>query len=244
MVADFTRAGYAALLDAFAALGYTCRGFGEVESGSRHLVLRHDLDMSLDAAVPIAEIEAARGLRATYFVLVGTEMYNPFSPAGRQILARLSALGHAVGLHFDVGQAAVGPSALDDAVAAECGALEAILGVPVETVSFHRPAAGLWASDRRPAGRRHAYERRYVEEIGYCSDSRGGWHHGHPLDHASVGGGTALQLLTHPIWWPDAARPPVGSLDEFLAARLAALDSALAANCAVHEAGRHRLARR
>ena len=244
MAPDFTRAGYAALLDDLTARGYAYRGFADVEPGSRHLVLRHDLDMSIEAALPIAEIEAARGLGAAYFVLLGTEMYNPLSPAGRQALARLMALGHEVGLHFDAAHLGAGSEALDEAVAAECGILEAVLGAPVETVSFHRPAEGLWAGDTRPAGRRHTYERRYVEEMGYCSDSRGGWHHGHPLDHAAVAAGTALQLLTHPIWWPEAARTPTDTLDDFLAARHGVLDPALAANCAVHAAGRHRRARR
>ena len=35
----------------------------------------------------------------------------------------------------------------------------------------------------------------------YCSDSRGAWFHGHPLDRRSIKGGTAMQLLTHPLWW-------------------------------------------
>ena len=47
----------------------------------------------------------------------------------------------------------------------------------------------------------HTYEPKFVKDIGYCSDSRGGWHHGHPLSHSSVKEGKALQLLTHPIWW-------------------------------------------
>ena len=241
MATDFTRAGYGALLDAFATRGYAGRGFAEAQPGGRHLVLRHDLDMSIEAALPIAALEHSRGLRAAYFVLVRTEMYNPFSLAGRRALYRLAELGHEVGLHFDAALYEGAAVTLDEAVATECAVLESILGSPVAWVSFHRPASGLWASDIRPAGRRHTYERRFVEDMGYCSDSRGGWHHGHPLDHAAVSAGRALQLLTHPIWWPDTPRPPESSLDDFLAGRLSILDRELTANCAVHRPGRNRL---
>jgi len=53
--------------------------------------------------------------------------------------------------------------------------------------------------------------------MGYCSDSRGAWHHGHPLDHPAVAEGRALQLLTHPIWWTTGAgRDPAATLERFL----------------------------
>ena len=34
--------------------------------------------MSIDAAIPIAEVEQALGVNATYFVLLRSEMYNHF----------------------------------------------------------------------------------------------------------------------------------------------------------------------
>ena len=42
-------------------------------------------------------------------------------------------------------------------------------------------------------------------------DSRGGWFHGHPLEHEAVRERRALQLLTHPIWW--VARPGEGAVE-------------------------------
>jgi hypothetical protein len=68
--------------------------------------------------------------------------------------------------------------------------------------------------------------------MGYCSDSRGGWHHGEPLVHEAVAAGRALQLLTHPIWWDaDAEENPVSRLDRFMAARYDHLEDELARNC-------------
>lgn len=233
---DFSVEGYAALLTALLAEGYDGRDFARAEPASRHLILRHDLDMSIAAALPIAEAERNLGLTATYFVLMRTEMYNPFSRAARQGLDRLAALGHEIGLHFDA--AAYDGAAADDEVAAECALLEDLTGRPVETVSFHRPAPALLGREGRVGGRRHAYEPRFFREMGYCSDSRGGWHHGHPLDHPAVKEGRALQLLTHPIWWSGRPASPTERLDRFLAERLDILDRSLAENCETHLPGR------
>ena len=58
------------------------------------------------------------------------------------------------------------------------------------------------------------------------------------LDLLAVRAGTALQLLTHPIWWLDPAAEPAARLDRFLDTKFAALDRELAEHCEVHVAGR------
>ncbi len=206
MTAGFRPEDYAALLEATAARGYEVRTFADADPGSRHLVLRHDIDVWPGYALPIAEIEAARGARASYFVLVTSPLYNPAAPGCRAMLRRIVGLGHAVELHFD---AAAHPPGIDrDAAAAlECAWLESITGTPVTMISFHRPAPDLLGDPRPVAGRPHAYQPRFFSRMGYCSDSRGGWHRGQPLEHPALAAGTALQLLTHPIWWRGDASP-------------------------------------
>jgi hypothetical protein len=141
--ADFCHAGYAALLDGFAARGYQATTYSDVDPERAHLVLRHDLDMSIQAARPIADIEAARGMRGHYFVLLRTEMYNPWSRAGRADLVALAEGGHDIGLHLDAALYADDVNALDRACGEECDALEQLLGRAVSLVSLHRPRRGL-----------------------------------------------------------------------------------------------------
>ena len=236
-VQDFTLTGYQALVETMLGRGYAAVGYADVEPEAAHMILRHDLDMSIQAALPIAEIEAALGLRAHYFVLLRSEMYNPFSTVSQRDLRQLSELGHAIGLHFDAASYPDNETALDEAAARECDVLANIVKQPVEVVSFHRPEPRLQGRRRAIGGRRHAYEPRYFSEMGYCSDSRGGWHHGHPFDHPAVEGGRALQLLTHPIWWNHAsARGPVAALDRFRIERDCVLAHELAANCEPYRA--------
>ena len=239
--ADFTLTGYRVLLDSFLKRGYGTPGFANADSDRPHLILRHDLDMSIQAARPIADIEAARGLRAHYFVLIRTEMYNPWSKRGRADLAALIELGHEIGLHFDAGLYPSNIDALDEACRIECDALEQLLGRSVTIVSFHRPEEALLSHDRELGSRLHTYQPRWFEHMGYCSDSRGAWHHGHPLRHPAVASGRALQLLTHPIWWAEDVGTPVKKLNDFVGVRADLLREELAAHCSVfpENAGRH-----
>jgi hypothetical protein len=234
---DFTREGYRSLVAGILKRGYSAVGYDSVVPAERHLILRHDLDMSIDAAVAIAEVEAEFQVAAHYFVLLRTEMYNPWSDHARRQLDRIAGLGHAIGLHFDASIYPDDIAVLDRAAAEECTVLATLTGRPVETISFHRPSRALLRMPEDIAGRSHSYQPRYFHDIGYCSDSRGAWHHGPPLDHAAIGEGRALQLLTHPIWWDrDTALDPVAALDGFRAERDTVLMNALADNCEPYRA--------
>lgn len=232
---DFSRDAYAALLDQFVARGYEVRGYADTLADAPHLILRHDLDMSIQAARPIAEIEAERGMKAHYFVLLRTEMYNPWSARGRTGLAAIAAAGHDIGLHLDASLYPGSLEALDEACGTECDALAQILGRPVTMVSLHRPHSSLLGLKSSLGGRPHSYQPRFFSDIGYCSDSRGAWHHGHPIEHPAVAEGRALQLLTHPIWW-SADGDAISKLDRFVDDRDALIRAELAANCEPYRA--------
>lgn len=226
----FTLDGYRALVGRLVALGYHCRSFHDVDPAARHLVLRHDIDQSIGVAREMADLESREGWRSTWFVLMRTEMYNAFSRSNAAHLREMIAAGHEVGLHLDAthyGDA----GELERGALTECRMLEDVTGMPVRVISFHRPAPSLVGNSHRIAGRIHTYMPRFMHEMGYSSDSRGEWRHGLPWDHAAVGEGHALQLLTHAIWWvgPDG-RDRRGRLEDLLASRARDLDAELAAN--------------
>jgi hypothetical protein len=76
------------------ALQHRARSFDQAVPSGTDLVLRHDLDISLDAALPTARIERELGLVATYFILIRTEMYNPVSQRGLAAINGLTEMGH------------------------------------------------------------------------------------------------------------------------------------------------------
>ena len=103
---------YAEILEAGKSGGYRFEGFGGgPERGT--IYLRHDVDLSLDAALRMAELETEHGVSTTYLLMTESVFYNLASSEGIAAISRLRELGHAVGLH------AVYPNvALDDRDAA------------------------------------------------------------------------------------------------------------------------------
>ncbi len=227
----FNLLGYKALLEEILSHGYQVRDYETAKPYEQHLILRHDVDMSVQAALELARVECDLGLNAVYFVLLRTEMYNLLSERGLADLREIAAMGHEIGLHLDASLYR-NEADLEEGAMRECAALEAFLDRPVRTISFHRPAKAFLGRVEPIAGRRHAYEPCFFEEMGYCSDSRGDWHHGHPLDHPAIKKCTALQLLTHPIWWTTMENATVQEkLDAFVSERSILLTEELEANC-------------
>ena len=104
---EFTYASYRALLALLRERGYSFRDYHHYGDVSRCVILRHDVDFSLERAVRLAELEAEMGVGATYFALLRTDFYNPASQRGAAALRRIQSLGHEIGLHFD--EKAYGP---------------------------------------------------------------------------------------------------------------------------------------
>jgi hypothetical protein len=144
------------------------------------LLLRHDVDLSLAAALDLAEVEHELGAASTYFLMTESVFYNLASPEGERALARLRDLGHRVGLH------AVWPRAeLDDRFD------------PV--VAWHNPEQA-YMSDP-VAGAVNVMEPRFFSPETYRSDSNQHWRHGCPHEELAAGRFEWLQLLTHPEIW-------------------------------------------
>ena len=201
---------YKMLLSAMLDRGYSAVPLDAIAFNSKVMFLRHDIDLCPARALAMARQEAELGLTATYYFLVSTQIYSIATKPVRAILSEISSLGHEIGLHFDAAQYSAADGNLDGHAEEECNILEACSGRRVKSISFHRPAPEFLNRAGTIAGRRHCYEPSFFSEIAYISDSNGGWHHGHPLDHPSIAAGTAIQLLTHPIWWMNSQ--PISTL--------------------------------
>ncbi|MFC7236111.1 hypothetical protein [Halosegnis marinus] len=201
--AAFTLDEYGALLDALCDRDREFVGYDDpLDEGS--VLLRHDVDFSPRRALDCARIEADRGVRATYFFLVSCPLYNLAFRPNRDLLVRLRALGHDVGLHFSTHQYwndDPGDDAIEERVAAERDVLAALGADPVDAVSFHRPPE--WVFERRFDGFDSTYEPRFFREVAYRSDSNMRWRAEPPF---ADGVPDRLQLLVHPgLWGPEDA---------------------------------------
>ena len=172
----FDLAHYRALLEAG---DYTWAAFDH-EPRAGDLFLRHDVDLSLDAALAIARIEQELGARATYFLMTESRFYNLDSHAGRDAIAELRDLGHAVGLH------AVYPNAQLDA-----------RFDPV--IAWHNPDPEYMSAPID--GAINVMQPPWFTKGRYRSDSNAHWREGCPHDELAAGAFEWLQLLVHPEIW-------------------------------------------
>jgi hypothetical protein len=176
---SFELTHYRELLEAAKAGGYRFTHFGD-EPKEGDLFLRHDVDLSLAAAVEMAEVEAELEATTTYLLMTESVFYNLASSEGEAAISRLRELGHAVGLH------AVHPNVvLDDRFDA--------------VVSWHNPRPE-YMSDEIP-GAMNAYGTRYFSPATYRSDSNQHWRSGCPHDDLRAGAFPWLQILVHPEIW-------------------------------------------
>jgi hypothetical protein len=179
MSCSFDLAHYRELLEAAKAGGYRFARFGEgPEKGD--LFLRHDVDLSLAAALEMAELEAELDVQTTYLLMTESVFYNLASEEGAAAIHRLRELGHQVGLH------AVHPNVELD------GRFDAV-------VSWHNPQPE-YMSDEIPAAA-NAYGRRYFAPETYRSDSNQHWRSGCPHEELRAGAFPWLQILVHPEIW-------------------------------------------
>jgi hypothetical protein len=170
---------YEELLDAATAGGYRFAFFDEAPQRG-DVLLRHDVDLSLDAALRMAELEADAGVGATYFLMTQSVFYNLASPEGLRALNRLRELGHGVGLH------AVWPGAeLDERFD------------PI--VAWHNPDPDYMSEPLN--GAVNVMQTPYFDSDHYRSDSNHHWQHGCPHEPLARGGFEWLQLLVHPEIW-------------------------------------------
>jgi hypothetical protein len=185
---------YRELLSAAQAGGYRFAFFDRApEAGD--LLLRHDVDLSLDAALTLAELEEESGAHATYFLMTRSIFYNLASQEGEHAVARLRELGHRVGLH------AVHPHLDLD------GRFDPV-------VAWHNPDPDFM---REPLdGAVNVMQAPYFDADHYRSDSNQHWRSGCPHDDLAAARFEWLQLLTHPEIWAY----PGGTMRETMTAML------------------------
>lgn len=120
------------------------------------LVNRVDVDVSCKKAKRLAIIFNDLGIKASFFVRLHANEYNPFSFENYRCLKHIRDTGHEIGYHSEV----MDTSAIWDEPAEEClrrdvAVLNMILGVQVRGVSSHGGMTGLnnldfW-KDKNPA---------------------------------------------------------------------------------------------
>lgn len=197
----FTHRWYSDFLQRLRADGYEFRGFADAPEDGE-VVLRHDVDLSLEAALEMARLEADHDVQSTYFVLLTSPLYNPMEREARERLRRIESLGHDVALHFSTHaypelDRRPPAEAVESRVEDELDVLSGLVGRAPRTVSFHIPPE--WLLGQSFQGFQSTYAPEYFEDVTYVADSTQRWRG----DEPTVGRGGPMQVLTHPGLWAE-----------------------------------------
>ena len=88
MRCDFSFNHYREILTLVKEKGYQSTFYDEQVEG-RQIIIRHDIDLDLDAALEMAKIEAELDMKAVYFIWITSPFYNIFENRYKNIIMKL-----------------------------------------------------------------------------------------------------------------------------------------------------------
>lgn len=214
---EFTYSAYKSLISLLKDSGYAFTDYKEYKHYNKCVILRHDIDNSIDRALEIAKIEAAKGVKSTYFVLLATRFYNVAEKEYRNKVLEIKRLGHDIGLHFDELNYPKDVE-VEEQILLEADLLGKILQTKIESVSMHRPSAKTLNANYTLKGKLiNSYGEEFFKGFKYISDSRRRWRED-PIETIRSDRYPRLHILTHPFWYHREEMPIEETVKQFVMA--------------------------
>jgi hypothetical protein len=215
---EFTYKAYNDLLNCLEKNNYIFADYYSWKNKEKVVIVRHDVDYDIDKAVELAKLEYGRGIRATYFVLLTSDLYNVLSEKNRNNIIEIFKFGHSIGLHFDeknypnlVGDT----SRVKEKIKEELSILSKILQIPISAVSYHRPSKKIIESNLYIENVVNSYGNTFFHDFKYISDSRRNWRE--PVEEIIASNSyEKLHILTHPFWYMDEEKTLKETVRDFI----------------------------
>lgn len=200
---------YRSILHAIQATGKHC-DYKTAKGKDQFIIMRHDIEFSIDRAHALSLVESEEGFHSTYFVQLTNNSYNALSRRNIAMLHDMAQRGHQIGLHYHLnGQ--LDPVTVRDGVRDQLRIMSEMLGMNIDTYSFHRPVKEVYYYDISIPNTINAYSKdffTYAEnvtddtklDVKYIADSKHRWNYGYP-DYVTLMKYPKIQILTHPFSW-------------------------------------------
>jgi len=166
------------------------------------VILRHDIDYSLEKALVIAQVEASElGIRSAYFVLHSSPHYTILEPESIRLIQEIHGLGHTIGFHYDCNLFNLADSP-DLLLRQLIRAVENLCRVNVTCIACHN--LGVTARDLFIDHPQYLnpYSPTFRDNMLYISESLGEWR-GDTFKKLWSLSEPRIQLLLHPCFWAD-----------------------------------------
>ena len=188
-----------------------------LKDSKRYLILRHDVDFSVDRALKLAKIEAKYGIFSTYFFLLHSDFYNIFERDSYTKIREIIKLGHKIGLHFDtIFYGVLSKEELEQKLGFEKEILSNLFDIEIEVFSLHNPNPDVNNYNNYTLDElSKIYPQYFADFIGnmlntygsvfrkidYISDSNGFWRYRNIKDIIYDERIKIIQVLIHPEWY-------------------------------------------
>lgn len=184
----------------------------DAKEAERFIILRHDIEFSIERAYKMSLLETQEGIRSTYFVQLTNQAYNTLSARNRELLKHMLQNGHHIGLHFHM-NGVFEPHKICDGIRKETEVLSDLLNTRVDRFSIHRPTEESRYYELEVEGLINAYGKEFFTHfdpevqsqninVKYIADSKHRWNYGMP-DEATIRETPKIQLLIHPYSWSE-----------------------------------------
>jgi len=205
---DFTFKHYRESLQLAKDKGYNflkCCEHTKKVIGKKNIVLRHDVDFTLENAVNMCDIESDLGIQSTYFIRLHAKNYHPFTLDNVGRLKYILSKGHEIGLHFEPDFYKHFDYEPLEQFSKEVRILEDMLGINIVGAATHEPSrCGYLITDENinnlPIDY-EAYGRSLMDSYKYISDSGARWREGTMYEFINNDWVDDLYVNTHPLWW-------------------------------------------
>lgn len=184
--------------------------FREAYTRDRFIIMRHDVEFSVERAYNLACLENENHFNSTYFFQISNNSYNLLSKKNIDMVKAIHDMGHEVGLHFHLN----GLEKKEDIVSEiknEMMIVNTKFDFKVDSFSLHRPNPMVLGYNIKIPGLINAYQDDFfsfvqnmqidIPEIKYLSDARHRWNYNLFPDEVTLSSNDKIQILSHPYSW-------------------------------------------
>lgn len=176
------------------------------------VVMRHDIEFSIDRAYQMAKVESECDFKSSYFVQITNNAYNALSKKNIELLKAMYDMGHYIGLHYhrndllDIEQ-------IKEEISFQTKVLSESLGININRFSLHRPAIEHLKTEIKVENMINTYGEDFFtftensstlddSKVKYIADSNHQWKYGLPTDEF-FDTYPKIQILVHPLSWSE-----------------------------------------
>lgn len=190
--------------------GRYCSNYYDALGKESFILMRHDIEYSVERAYELAKVETSMDFKSTFFFQWTNNSYNILSRKNVDILRDMHERGQNIGLHFAL-NGMTDMNLIRKQIIKEMHMLSDMLGFEISQFSIHRPSPDILKENIKLPGIINAYQDDFftfcdnVNEkttlnVKYMSDANHIWRYGYP-NRENIENNKKVQILIHPFGW-------------------------------------------